>query len=84
MPAVATPGRFAVPFASIAGPAPYRSKSTDIRLAPASWLGYQHWPQHPDVELYVLTEDIPGHTKTSTVSRATLEEAGFFVPPPPR
>lgn len=33
---------------------------------------------------YNLTEDIPGHHKGSTVSRATLEKAGFEVPPEPK
>ena len=33
------------------------------------------------MEMFTLTEDIPGHPKNSTISRATLEAAGFFVPP---
>jgi len=34
-----------------------------------------------ELELWNLTEDIPGHPKGSTVSRSTLEMAGFAVLP---
>lgn len=37
-------------------------------------------PAIPAVELYNLTEDIPDHPKGSTVSRETLEKAGYEVP----
>jgi hypothetical protein len=45
------------------------------------WLGYQHW-RALSVEIYILTEEIPGHPCGSTVSRETLQAAGFSVPPP--
>jgi hypothetical protein len=53
------------------------------RRAPAVWVGHQTWAGHaPIIELYNLTEDITGHPRGSTVSRETLEAAGFNVPPP--
>lgn len=33
-----------------------------------------------DFEMWNLTRDIPGHCSGSTVSRQTLEAAGYFVP----
>lgn len=51
-------------------------------VAPANFLGWQ--PAGPGVapiELWDLTEDIPDHPRHSTVSRATLERAGYWVPP---
>jgi hypothetical protein len=57
-------------------------KRTDKRPAPVVWLGYQRGPAMTSpVELYHLTEDIAGHPCGSTVSRQTLEAAGFDVPP---
>jgi hypothetical protein len=56
-------------------------------LAPATFLGYleRDVPGLPQwIELWNLTEDIPGHPEGSTVSRRTLEQAGYFVPPPSR
>src|SRR5689334_20190765 len=53
--------------------------------APATFLGYQKFdaPEVQQVfELWTLAEDIPGHSEGSTVSRRTLEEAGYIVPPP--
>lgn len=40
-------------------------------------------PSLPKLEMYNLTKDIPGHPKGSTVTRQTLEQAGFKVPPTP-
>ena len=37
-------------------------------------------PVAPAFELYDLTGDIPGHPAGSTVSRATIEAAGYRVP----
>ncbi len=52
--------------------------------APATFAGYQEHDspglQRP-LEIWLLTEDIPGHPVGSTVSRRTLEKAGFVVPP---
>ena len=57
--------------------------------APAFFLGYlrgylaDNTPElRQELELWNLTEDIPGHPKGSTVSRSTLEMAGFAVLPP--
>jgi hypothetical protein len=33
-------------------------------------------------ELWTLTHDIPGHPEGSTLSRQTLEKAGYSVPSP--
>lgn len=51
--------------------------------APAEFRGVQETGLHdfPPFELYDLTENIPGHPKGSTVSRQTLEKAGYSVPP---
>lgn len=56
--------------------------------APVAWMGHQQLPGgRPAMELWNLTRDIPGHPIGSTVSRDTLEAAGFEVPkrpsPPP-
>jgi hypothetical protein len=60
-------------------------------LAPAEFVGIQEGlpargdkPAIKDIELYNLTKDIPGHNTGSTVSRETLEKAGFEVPPAPK
>lgn len=51
------------------------------KVAPATFLGNQEMPGgRPPVELWNLTEDIPGHTKGSTVSRQSLEKAGYEFP----
>lgn len=34
----------------------------------------------PDMPMYDLTVDIPGHPTGSTVSRSTLENSGFVLP----
>jgi len=52
--------------------------------APATFLGTQKgYKTIPDYDLYDLTQDLPGHPKGSTVTRETLEDAGFTVPPKP-
>ena len=55
--------------------------------APAEFIGIQEGlpargnrPAVADIELYNLTADIPGHPAGSSVSRETLEKAGFKVP----
>ena len=56
-----------------------------LRLAPATFLGYQKLEDarcSAVYELWVLTADIPDHPQGSTVVRETLEEAGFLVPLP--
>lgn len=52
--------------------------------APAEFLGME-MADAPGggFETYRLTEDIPGHGKGSSVSRATLEQAGYEVPATP-
>jgi hypothetical protein len=60
---------------------PVDAESSGRPPAPAVWLGYQHW-RALSVELYILTEEILGHPCGSTVSRETLQAAGFSVPPP--
>ena len=52
------------------------------RLAPARFQGMQERLSGEPIELWNLTEDIPGHPRGSTVSRQTLEAKGFEVPPP--
>ncbi len=59
-------------------------------LAPAEFIGDQEGlpakdgrPAVPGFELYNLTADIPGHPKGSSVTRETLEKAGFEVAPRP-
>ena len=54
--------------------------------APATFLGYLECNSpglQQSIELWNLIEEIPGHPEGSTVSRRTLEKAGFVVPPPP-
>lgn len=48
-------------------------------LAPATYCGVM---THGDltVELWDLTEDIPGHPKGSTISESTLRDAGYSIP----
>jgi hypothetical protein len=49
--------------------------------APVEFAGIQEGGGiFPDFELYNLTEDIEGHPSGSTVSRKTLEDAGYRVP----
>jgi hypothetical protein len=49
-------------------------------LAPAVFIGRQEIGDGESIELFNLTTDIAGHPVDSTVSRQTLERAGFFVP----
>lgn len=51
--------------------------------APAEFLGIEGEGTKKAFETYRLTEDIPGHVKGSSVSRKTLEDAGFNVPARP-
>jgi len=54
-------------------------------VAPATFLGYQKSDDQgleQPLELWNLTADIPGHPVSSTVSRLTLEKAGYVVPLP--
>lgn len=58
--------------------------------APVVYVGMQEGlpaangrPAIPGFEIFNLTQDIPGHSKGSTVTRETLEKAGFAVPPVP-
>ena len=54
-------------------------------VAPATFLGYQkfdHQGFELPLELWTLIADIPGHPENSTVSRRTLEKAGYVVPLP--
>ena len=55
-------------------------------IPPVEYAGFQEGlpaegdsPEIPGMDLYNLTEDIEGHPKGSTVSRQTLEQAGFDV-----
>ncbi len=54
-----------------------------LPLAPAFFIGVQQgFGPIPDTEMFNLTADItPEHRNGSTVSRATLEKAGYYVPP---
>lgn len=56
-------------------------KPVPLQDAPAVFLGWQ-FADRPDdaIELWNLLEDIPGHPRHSTVSRRTLELAGYWVP----
>jgi len=54
-------------------------------VAPATFVGYQTLDRQgleQTFELWTLTADIPGHPENSTVSRLTLEKAGYVVPVP--
>jgi hypothetical protein len=49
-------------------------------VAPVVFIGRQDIGDGDSIELFNLTADIDGHPIDSTVSRQTLERAGFFVP----
>jgi hypothetical protein len=53
--------------------------------APARFIGWQDTmgTSMQPFELYVLTAAIPGYPEETSVSRKTLEAAGYFVPPAP-
>jgi hypothetical protein len=52
--------------------------------APVAWCGWQDCQGlMADFEQWTLTACIPGHPVHSTLSRETLEAAGFTVPPAP-
>ena len=51
-----------------------------MKLAPATFLGLQiNVDGKPFIALYNLTEPIPGYPKGSTLARATIVEAGFYI-----
>ena len=55
-------------------------------LAPVVFLAaraFSDMPYDPDMELWNLTADVPGHPRRSTVTRRTLEGLGYYVPPMP-
>lgn len=53
-------------------------------LAPAVYAGWQPGTVHyPGFEIWTLTKDIAGHPAGSSVSRQTLELAGFACPARP-
>jgi hypothetical protein len=49
-------------------------------IAPVTYCGLMGDAENGYVELWDLREDIPGHPRLSTVSRATLEKLGYLVP----
>ena len=52
--------------------------------APVMWVGWQDCDGlMPDFEQWTLTAAIPGYPVGSTLSRETLEAAGYAVPPAP-
>jgi hypothetical protein len=56
------------------------------KAAPVQFQGVQEIPAKQGgggMEMWNLTEDIPGHPKGSTLTRETLEAEGFTVPPAP-
>jgi len=59
--------------------------STDAgeKAAPVTWLGWQGCLQWPALDLWNLTEEIPGHPVGSTLSGDALRQAGYRVPEPP-
>ncbi len=64
---------------------PKTAPTSQCPPAPAVFLGYladNRSRLRKPLELWNLTEDISGHPKGSTVSRRTLEMAGFAVLPP--
>lgn len=64
-------------------PAPQPEVPAEKPLAPATFHAIQEGIPEAgikDIELYNLTQDIPGHPKDSTVSRETLEKAGYRIP----
>jgi len=65
---------------------PFEAQPGVEKPAPAVFRGVQQGVPKKgiaDVELWNLTEDVPGHPKNSTVSRKTLEDLGYTVPPRP-
>ncbi len=58
----------------------FAPEATAPELAPATYATTQDFGAAGKVELYTLTKDIPGHPEGSTVSRETLEKAGYEVP----
>ena len=51
-------------------------------LAPATYCGIHRGDGvHADIELWNLTAPIAGHPAKSTVSRETIEAAGYRLPP---
>jgi hypothetical protein len=66
-------------FKMVAGP------SGRVRpAAPAVYAGWQPGTRHhPGFEIWTLTRDIAGHPAGSSVSRQTLELAGFACPSRP-
>lgn len=50
--------------------------------APARWLGWQETMGEP-FELYLLNAPIGGRPADGSISRASLEALGFWVPPAP-
>ena len=53
----------------------------DLAPAPAEFIGIEGEGTDKQFEAYRLTKEIPGHAAGSSVSRATLEQAGYSVPP---
>ena len=61
-----------------------RFRPPGLRTAPVAWCGWMEaLPEDEPLELWNLLEDIPGHCRCSTVTRQTLERAGYWVPPAP-
>lgn len=57
-------------------------RAPPLQDAPVVFLGWQDpcGTRTEPIELWNLTQDIPGHSAGSTVSRETLERAGYWVP----
>ncbi len=63
----------------------FLSPTEKKEAAPAVYIGHQEgFGNHPGFDMFNLTRDLPGHPEGSTVSRQTLEEAGFHVPVEPK
>ncbi len=60
----------------------WQSEPVDLApMAPAVYIGRQEGiGRIPAMDLFNLTEDIPGHPKDSTVSEMTLSRVGFRLP----
>lgn len=79
------PAPAALPQAEVAPATPVLAQIEPGTPAPADFIGIQEGTGRiPGFELYNLTQDIPGHPAGSTVSRETLESAGYKLPKKPK
>jgi len=70
------------PLEALASSLKFAEASCGLRpVVQARYEGIQRVPEYAfELELWTLEESIPGHPKGSTVSRTTLERAGYALP----